>query len=76
MVLHIWWKLYLKLTSRKLHPYSLPLKSLYMDIVMLDIKFICNHHITDTKVDGVQQRRLLPIIASCAIFAAASPLVP
>jgi hypothetical protein len=29
----------------------------------------------NTKVDGVQQRRL-PIIASCAIFAAASPLVP
>jgi hypothetical protein len=42
---------------------------------MLDIKFRCNHHITDAKVDGVQQRRL-PIIASCAIFAAASPLVP
>jgi hypothetical protein len=49
-----------------------------MNISMLDIKLRCILHTTisiNTKVDGVQQRRL-PIIASCAIFAAASPLVP
>jgi 2,3-bisphosphoglycerate-independent phosphoglycerate mutase len=50
-------------------------KSQSMDIFMLDIKFRCNLHTTNTKVDRVLQRRL-PIIASCAIFAAASPLVP